>query len=88
MLSDNSINLAENLALESDKFSKGAYKVTVQNSAIKNLRYSTVNTQGSNPMWAPGLQTGGGQFEAVIERLEDVFNRSPEITIEPVTFWK
>jgi hypothetical protein len=82
---DNSLSLediATNLGLDSTKYSDhgGAKLVLIKASEMKNIRYSSVDTLGSNEWWAPGMQTSGGQFEAVIERIENV-TKNPNISI-------
>ena len=85
-LFDNCTDLKElgtKLGLGEGKYADhgGARLVIIQPNSIENMRYSTIDTQGSNEWWAPGLMTSGGQFEAVIARLEDVLARDPDITV-------
>lgn len=64
--------LAQKLGLNDNTFENGAYLIHIDNSVVDNIRFSDVNTLGSNEWWVPGMQTSGGQFEAVISRIEGV----------------
>lgn len=66
--------IAQILGLQADKYSSngGAILVKIDPTRINNVRYSTPDMAGSNIWWAPGMRTSGGQFEAVIDRLEPV----------------
>jgi len=77
--------LAGELGVESTKYSNngGAYLIIIPVSEITNMRYSTVDTLGSNEWWMPGLVTSGGQYEAVIARVENVLN-SKYVIIERI----
>ena len=60
----------------------GEYLITIDSDIIESLRYSTKDTLGANEWWVPGMQTSGGQFEAVISRIEGIVDNSSIIIRE------
>ncbi|MDP4121221.1 MAG: hypothetical protein Q8876_09270, partial [Bacillota bacterium] len=64
--------LAKLLGLSKNAFKSGSWLGKIDASLIANMRFSTMYELGANEWWTPGLRTSGGQFEAVISRLENL----------------